>query len=418
MTPTPASLLAPNLLAAVRERFCHVDSDPIAGKRVYLENAGGSLTLKSVVETSSAIDALADNAGRNNATSRHLGDLIADGRAAVAVFLNTTDGVIACRESATAMLFAVLDAATQEADAGNVVCTNLDHPATYDGTAYVCERHGLEHRVARLDPATGVVPVDAVLEQVDDETIVVAMLHASNVTGGLNDLDAIVSAVRKRAPQAMIIIDGTQFVQHARADVTALGVDAYAFASYKSFSKVGGGFAYVGPRLATASHPRLAGKPETEWDLGTRDAGNFACFREVVSYLEWLGVETCPDVAGDSRARIEAAMAAIGAHEQALGEQLLNGVRDISDTRVLGNPDAGPQRQAVFALTHDGQPSGEIVEKLVKRGIVVHERMGDAYCRVVLDALGETDCVRVSLAHYNSPDEVDQFLTAYRDVVQ
>lgn len=413
MTP-----FSPTLLSDVRDRFCHVDGDPVLGKRIYLENAGGSLTLKSVVKTSSEIDALPDNAGRNNATSHHLGDLIADGRAAVATFLNARDGVIAARESATAMLFALLDAATQDAGTGNVVCSNLDHPATFDGTAYFCARRNLERRVAGVDAATGVVPPDAVLEQVDDQTIALALIHASNVTGGLNDLASIVPAVREKAPQAIIIIDGTQFVQHGGADVAALGVDAYAFASYKVFSKVGGGFAYVGPRLATLPHPRLAGKSETEWDLGTRDAGNFACFRQVVNYLEWLGAEACPDAADDTRARIVAAMSVIGQHEQGLSERLLDGLKEVAGTRVLGDPSAGSRRQAVFALTHEGRAAPEIVAGLVERGVVVHERMRDAFCRNILEALGAEDAVRVSLAHYNSPDEVDQFLDAYRNVVQ
>lgn len=411
-------MFSPDLLAQVRDRFCHVDNDPLLGSRIYFENAGGSLTLKSVVQASSRIDALPDNAGRNNATSRHLGDVIADGRAAVATLLNAGDGVIAAREGATAVLFALLDAATLDATSGNVVCSNLDHPATFDGTAYFCDQRGLERRIAALDSATGVVPVDAVLEQVDDQTVALAMVHASNVTGGLNDLATIIPAVREKAPNAMVIIDGTQFVQHGGADVAALGVDAYAFASYKIFSKVGGGFAYVGPRLATSTHPRLAGKPETEWDLGTRDAGNFACFREVVNYLEWLGSETAPDVVDDSRARIAAAMAAIGAHEQALSERVLDGLRDIAGTRVLGDPAAGPRRQAVFALTHAGRTAPAIVAALVERGIVVHERMRDAFCRNILEALGAEDAVRVSLAHYNTPDEVDQFLGAYREIVR
>ena len=38
------------LLLGIRERFCHVTADPIAGPRIYLENAGGSLHLKRVLD--------------------------------------------------------------------------------------------------------------------------------------------------------------------------------------------------------------------------------------------------------------------------------------------------------------------------------------------------------------------------------
>lgn len=418
MTTKQCALFPPELLACIRDRFCHVDSDEIMGQRIYFENAGGSLTLKSVVATSTRIDSLPDNAGRHHATSKHLGNLIVDGRAAVATFLNAQDGIIVAREGATAMLFALVDAVTSAVAGGNIVCSNLDHPATFDSTAYFCKKRGLERRVAALDTTTGTVPVASVLEHVDQETIALVMVHASNVTGGVNDMPGIITAVRAKAPQAAIILDGTQFVQHGNANLAELGVDAYVFASYKVFSKVGSGFAYVGPRLVTAPHPGLAGKPETEWDLGTRDAGNFAAFRDVVNYLEWLGGETGATNAANNRNRIVSAIEAIGAHEQALGVQLLDGLQRIPGTRVLGDPTASPNRQAVFALAHDGQPASKVVIELAKQGIVVHQRLRDAFCTNVLEAFDEEEVVRVSLAHYNTPDEVTQFLKAYAQIVQ
>ena len=52
----------------VRSRFAHVDACPFDGPRVFFENAGGALTLKSVIETSTAFAGYPDNhAGRDNA---------------------------------------------------------------------------------------------------------------------------------------------------------------------------------------------------------------------------------------------------------------------------------------------------------------------------------------------------------------
>ncbi len=406
------------LLEEIRGKFCNVERDPIQGERVYFENAGGALTLKSVVEASTQLDALPDNAGRANATSRHLDAIIADGREAVATFLNATDGVIAAREGSTAMLFALIDAATEGIPKGNVICTNIDHPATYDAVAHYCELRGLERRVAAVDTQNGTVPKDNVLSLVDSDTVAIAMVHASNVTGGLNNINGLADEVRAIAPSARIIIDGTQYVQHGGADVAALGVDAYVFAGYKAFSKVGAGFAYISPRLATAPHPRLAGKPETAWDLGTRDTGNFACFREVVNYLAWLGTAVEPGCGNEARAQLEAALRGIVAHETALSEHLLDGLAAIPATGVLGDPTAGPSRQAVFAVTVDGVEPGTIVEALAARGIVVHDRVRDAFCAHVLEALGAESAVRVSLAHYNTLDEVDRFLSALEDTLR
>ena len=45
----------PDLLKKVRQKFAHIEECPFEGKRVFFENAGGALTLKSVVESSAKI---------------------------------------------------------------------------------------------------------------------------------------------------------------------------------------------------------------------------------------------------------------------------------------------------------------------------------------------------------------------------
>ena len=40
------------IIKNIREKFAHVEDCPYSGKRIFFENAGGSLTLKSVVDRS------------------------------------------------------------------------------------------------------------------------------------------------------------------------------------------------------------------------------------------------------------------------------------------------------------------------------------------------------------------------------
>ena len=62
----------PNLIGAIRDQFSHVDNCPFQGPRVFFENAGGALTLKSVVERSAELSAIPDNQGRDNPASHEL----------------------------------------------------------------------------------------------------------------------------------------------------------------------------------------------------------------------------------------------------------------------------------------------------------------------------------------------------------
>ena len=64
------------LITEVRDRFAYIDECPFEGKRIFFENAGGALTLKSVVETSAKFAAIPDNQGRDNKASNALVDII------------------------------------------------------------------------------------------------------------------------------------------------------------------------------------------------------------------------------------------------------------------------------------------------------------------------------------------------------
>jgi cysteine desulfurase/selenocysteine lyase len=65
-------MITPSLLEDVRSKFAHVDSCPFQGPRVFFENAGGALTLKSAVETSAKFAAIPDNQGRDNPAAHAL----------------------------------------------------------------------------------------------------------------------------------------------------------------------------------------------------------------------------------------------------------------------------------------------------------------------------------------------------------
>ncbi|MFH1007654.1 MAG: aminotransferase class V-fold PLP-dependent enzyme [Candidatus Latescibacterota bacterium] len=136
------------LLTQIRDRFACVEADPVSGKRIYLENAGGSLTLKRVVELVAEQTALPDNAGRANPTSREVERLIAQGAEDLKTLLGASSGCVALGESTTSNAFKTLGAIIRHVPGQNVVTTNLDHPAIYDATQMLSKECGKEWRVA------------------------------------------------------------------------------------------------------------------------------------------------------------------------------------------------------------------------------------------------------------------------------
>ena len=77
----------------------HVETCPFEGERIFFENAGGSLRLKSVVETSALYASYPDNQGRENDASKSLVKSIENGKAKMRLFFNSDRGDVIVGES-------------------------------------------------------------------------------------------------------------------------------------------------------------------------------------------------------------------------------------------------------------------------------------------------------------------------------
>lgn len=413
-------MFEPELLSTIRNRFCHVDSCPYQGPRIFFENAGGALTLKSVVEKSAEMAAIPDNQGRNNPAAHELVRIIDTAKADTRLFLGAASGPVFVGESGTELLFRLIRTAVVGApQGGRVLGSTLEHPATRSASDYWSRFAGREHVLVAHNKETGSVTVDDYLPHITSDTRVATIIHTSPVSGMGVDVKAIATAIRKESPDCYIIVDGIQHAAHGGLDIDSYGIDGYAISPYKVFSRHGYGLAWVSDRLSKLPHERLNGTPDEQWELGTRDTGAYATFSEVVAYFEWLGSQFTSSA--DRRERIEAAGRAIHEHEAGLVDLMLNGRGDIRGlTRIPGVSLIGgaenPLREGLVAMTINGMASEDVVSALNENRIRTHTRKADHYSANILEPLGLDSCVRVSLCHYNSPDEVVQFLATVQDI--
>ena len=411
---------AADLMADIRDRFAHVGECPFEGPRIFFENAGGALTLKSVAEGAARFAAIPDNQGRDNPASRAMMEVIARGRADLCRLLNApAGGEVVLGESGTELLFRLVRAACRAAaPGGDVVSSTLEHPASRSPARQWAGATGRRHLMVRHDDATGTVTAEAYAALVTPATRVATIVHASPVTGMGMDVAAIAGAIRAVAPDCLIIVDGIQHAAHGAIDLSAAGVDGYVVSPYKMFARHGFGAAWISGRLAEMPHEALDGAPARVWELGTRDAGAYAALSGVVAYLDWLGGRVSG--AGPGRARLEAAAAAIHAHEADLARAMLHGtgnhrgLADMAGITILGGLD-NPAREGLVSFAAEGIAAPDLVARFGARGIRVHARKPDHYSGNVLVPLGLDGCVRVSLAHYNSPEEVARFLEAVEE---
>ena len=269
------------------------------------------------------------------------------------------------------------------------------------------------------DDATGSVTAEAYAALMTPDVRVATILHTSPVTGIANDVAAIAAAIRATAPEVFIIVDGIQHASHGHIDIASYNIDGYVISPYKVFSRHGYGVAWVSDRMTALPLEQLIGGPSANWEMGTRDTGSYATFSDVVAYFDWLGGQTKDT--DDRRTRLEAAGAAIHAHEHALTQAMihgtgnLSGIADLPGVTLIGGAD-NPRREGLVCFALDHVPAADIVAKLNAEGIRTHIRKADHYSGNILNPLGLDAAVRVSMCHYNSLDEVKTFLAAMKTI--
>ena len=414
-------MFSDTLLADVRDRFAHVDSCPKAGPRVFFENAGGALTLKSAIETSTYYAAIPDNQGRDNEMAHDLVDTINRAKVDMRVFFNAPEGDIFVGESGTELLFRlIMNAILGAEDGGVVLGSTLEHPATRSACTRWANIAAKPYVSVAHNDATGTVTAADFEPHLTPDIRVATILHTSPVTGMAVDVAGIASAIRAVAPKALIIVDGIQHASHGRIDIAGYDIDGYVISPYKVFSRHGYGVAWTSPTLNSMEHNALIGGPEGNWEMGTRDTGAYATMSDVIGYFDWLGGQVSDS--DDRRTRIEAAGAAIHAHEKELTDAMIHGtgnlagLADLERVLIIGGVD-NPAREGLVSIAVDGLSSPDLVTALRSRGIRTHTRKADHYSGNILDPLGLPDAVRVSMCHYNSLDEVKTFLAAMREIL-
>ena len=411
----------PDLLKKVRQKFAHIEECPFEGKRVFFENAGGALTLNSVVETSAKFAAIPDNQGRANKASQALVDIINKSKEDMSVFFGTDEGSFIVGESGTEILFRLIRSAIMGSEQNGIVLgSTLEHPASVSACKNWAEKGNKKYVSVNHDNDTGSVSANAYLQAMTPDVRVATIIHTSPVTGMTVNITDIVDAIRTVSPECFIIVDGIQHAAHGGLDLKSYGVDGYAVSPYKMFSRHGYGVGWLANRLQELPHENLIGGPVKNWELGTRDTGAYATFSDVVDYLDWLGAQVSNE--STKRDRVVAAGKSIHEQEKVLTDAMIYGVGNLTGLAnlpgvgILGGEE-NALREGLVSITVEGMNAEEVVEGLRENGIRVHARKADHYSGNILKPLNLESCTRVSMCHYNTIEEVADFLTAMRKIL-
>ncbi len=416
----------PQLQAEIKDRFYYVNEDYLGRKRQFFENSGGSLRLKAAVEEKARLERIPDCPERVHDTSMMLKKVKADGiRDIMEVIFGAApgQGALVTELTASQCMFQIVRTIMENAPGTNAVTTSIEHPSAYDSVELYCQRTGKEFRVAMANPRTGGVDLDEILRHIDKDTALLSVMSASNISGYLFDMEAIVTEARKINPDIYIVTDGVQHMPHGVLDVAKYQLDGCNFAPYKAFGIRGCGYGYVSDRVARMPHHKLLAKPEKEWELGTFPHPNYAAITAVVDYVCWLGSHFSG--AAGRRALFVEGMHHIHLQEHSLlihmmeGTPEIPGLRHIPGVNVYLDSADDVDRDFISAIGINGLDMTQAVAEYYKRGITVFERVNTSlYSKRIVESLGLTGAIRVSPLHLHDTGDIDEFLKVTAEIAR
>lgn len=417
-------LFETELLSDIRDKFAYIDYDPYLQKnRLFFDNAGGSLKLKRSIEAFREFDYFPDHAQRKHATAKYLADVEKKGLEDIRTIFNAKDGSISMYLTASQAIFDVTRVIVENIPGNNIVTTQLEHPSAYDSAKFYADSLGKELRVAKTNQTTGGVDVEEFISLIDENTCLLSVIYASNISGAILDIEKIVSEARKIKPDLYIVVDSVQHAPHGLIDLEKTPVDAMNFAPYKFFGVRGCGITYVSSRTAKLPLHRLLGKDEGDIQLGSPVPAHFAAISEIVDYVCWIGSKFSNDT--DRRKLYEEGIERIAMHERALLEALLDGTSNVVGLRHIPRVTVHldyedlTKRDFIIAISIEGIDYNRAINLYEEKNVIVYERVATSiYSKRMLDSFGLEGAIRVSPLHCNSIEEIEAFLEVTKKIVE
>nr|MBQ4319790.1 aminotransferase class V-fold PLP-dependent enzyme [Clostridia bacterium] len=415
-------LFSDEFQAELKSRFCHADADPIHGKRLFFDNSGGSLRLKSCVEAKCLYEELPDCPERMHERSVWLKDTVERGTDEILkIIFGAKSGALMTELTASQTMFNMVGMVMENIPGTNAVVSSLEHPSAFDAVEYYCRKTGRELRVIEANRRTGGIDIEEAVKLVDEGTCLLSVMSASNISGNIIDIAGIVKAAREKKPGLYIISDAVQHAPHCAIDVEKLGIDGMNIAPYKFFGVRGCGFAYVSDRMTKLPHHKLTAKPDETFELGTSAPGNFASAMAVIDYVCYIGSHFTDS--SDRKEQYDEGMRRIHLQERGLlyrmleGSDEAKGLRHIDGVTVYVDTDDLTSRDLIAAVGIDGIDMAELTREYQRRGVTVFERVKTSiYSRRIVEALGIDGAIRVSPMHCHGRADIDDFLRVTADI--
>lgn len=385
------------------------DSTEQTHPRVYLDHAATSWPKAGAV-----LEAMTDfalnggaTAGRGGYRSAQEAGRIVDG---VRMHLSKLIGAgasssISLHSNGTAALNTAILGLVRPGD--HVVTTAVEHNSVLRVLSHLEQTRKLDWTIVECD-RNGQVTTEDVMTAIRPNTRLVAVTHASNVTGAVQPIAELSRAMQTHP--AALLVDAAQTVGHLPIHVREMGIDMLAAPGHKCIGgPQGTGFLYVAKRWQEAIVPSLFG--------GTGSVSeSLSMPTEMPSKLEagnlnvpaLAGLLVAVKIANDESSHVQSLR-----RTSELSQRLHQGLNQIRGVKVHGYPGTVPV--VSFGLE---SLSPTDVAAILDAEFGVEVRAGLHCAAKIHDHLGTAPdgTVRVSAGKSTTDEEVDVFLRAVKQI--
>ena len=388
-------------------------NETVHGKTlVYLDNAATTQKPEQVIE---AMNAYYRHTNSNIHRGVHLLSEKAtqqyeEARKKVARFIGApkTQEIIFTRGTTDAINLLAASFGKKHIQAGDeILISAMEHHSNIVPWQMMCEERKAVLKVVPIDD-DGSLNMEAFEQLLSEKTKLVAIVHVSNSLGTINPVkDIIQKAHAKNIP---VLLDGAQAVQHLPVNVQELDCDFYAFSGHKLFGPTGVGVLYGKESWLKDLPPYQGGGDmilNVTFEKTTYNELPYKFEAGTPAIAEVIGLGAAIDyISGIGMKQIET-------RESELLAYAMKRIAAIPRVTIIGT---AAHKSSVVSFVVDGVHPHDMGTILDREGIAI--RTGHHCTQHVMKRFGIPATSRVSLAFYNTEEELDTCVKAIEKAIQ
>jgi cysteine desulfurase/selenocysteine lyase len=287
-----------------------------------------------------------------------------------------------------------------------IIISTMEHHSNIVPWQILCEEKGAILKVIPINDAGDII-FDAYLAVLSEKTKLVSVPYISNALGTVNPVKEIIAVAHKAG--AVVFIDAAQALPHKKVDVKELDCDFLGFSGHKVFASTGIGILYGKQKLLEQMPPYMGGgemiKSVTfakttynelpyKFEAGTPHIEGGISLGAALNYINQTGLEK------------------ISAYEHQLLKYGTERLLEIDGLRIIGT---AKEKSSVISFLVNNILPYDLGVLLNEQGIAI--RTGHHCCQPLMARLGIEGTCRVSLAFYNTFDEIDALVASMEKVL-